>query len=84
MQGRVAANIIKDHCLEDIRQALMCHADTSVVTFEWRSNRRIPWPIFSADHTCVDWDILDSWSAERSFSLYDQKSLVHPELGRFD
>lgn len=70
-----------DHCVDDIRQALMCHADTSVLTFDWRPNWRTPWPNFSVDHTCVDWDALDSWAAERSFSLFDQKSLVHPELG---
>lgn len=80
-EGRAAANNIKDHCVDDIRQALMCHADTSIVTFDWRPNWRRPWPNFSVDHTCVDWDALDDWAAERSFSAFDQKTLVHPELG---
>lgn len=83
MQGILAADGIKDHYVDDIRQALMYHADTSVVTFDWRPNWRRPWPNFSVDHTCVDWDALDSWAAERSFSVFDQKSLVHPKLGGF-
>ena len=71
----------QDHCVDDIRQALMCHADTSIVTFDWKPQYRRPWPNFSIDHTCVKWEALDDWASERSFSAFDQKSLVHPELG---
>jgi hypothetical protein len=35
-----------------------------------------------SEHTCADWKALDTWAAERSFSAYDQKSLVHPQLGK--
>jgi len=78
---QVDVSVHVKHCINDIRQALMCHADTSVVTFEWEPKYRKPWPVFSNDHTCVDWGALDNWSSKRSFSLFDQKSLVHPELG---
>ncbi|KAI1108878.1 hypothetical protein F5Y14DRAFT_458896 [Nemania sp. NC0429] len=71
-----------DHCIDDIRQALMCHADTSIVTFDWRGpNWRRPWPNFNIDHTCVDWDALVDWTATRSFNIFDQHSIVHPQLG---
>ncbi|TAQ89788.1 hypothetical protein B7494_g1865 [Chlorociboria aeruginascens] len=70
-----------DHCIDDIRQALMCNPDTSVVTFDWIPNYRQPSPNFAIDHTCANWEMLDSWAAARSFSAYDQKSLVHPQLG---
>lgn len=70
-----------DHCVDDIRQALTCHADTSVVTFDWIPNYRRAWPNFHIDHTCADWEKLDAWAAERSFSIFDQKSLIHPEMG---
>ncbi|RCI10835.1 hypothetical protein L249_5245 [Ophiocordyceps polyrhachis-furcata BCC 54312] len=70
-----------DHCIEDIRQSLMCHADLSVVTFDWLPRRRKPWPNFHVEQTCVDWHRLDGWAAERSFSIFDQKTLVHPRLG---
>ena len=84
MPGRTATKSVIDHCVEVIRHALMCHADTAVVTYSWRPDTRRPWPDFSVDQTCVDWDALDSWAAERSFSAFDQKSLVHPELGGFE
>ena len=83
MESRVATYSIKDHCVDDICQALMCHADASVVTFDRRPKVRVVIPNFSIDRTCVDWDALDSWAAEGSISGVDQKSIVHPELGGF-
>ncbi|KAF2236011.1 hypothetical protein EV356DRAFT_543004 [Viridothelium virens] len=70
-----------DHCLDDIRQALMCHADISVFTYDWIPSYRKPLPNFKVAHECVDWELLGNWTRERSFSLYDQKSLIHPDLG---
>lgn len=83
MQGRVAANNITDHCLEGLREAVMCNADFFVGTFEWRSNWRRPRPNYIVDHICVDWDSLESWAMERTFSVFDQKSLIHSELSGF-
>lgn len=31
--------------------------------------------------TCTNWEKLDAWASERSFSMFDQKSLVHPKYG---
>ncbi|KAI1175804.1 hypothetical protein F4777DRAFT_548669 [Nemania sp. FL0916] len=70
-----------DHCIDDIRHALMCNADLSVVTFYWHPEMRKPMPNFHLDQTCVDWDRLDEWASKRSFSIFDQKTLVHPQLG---
>ncbi|KAF2717511.1 hypothetical protein K431DRAFT_315697 [Polychaeton citri CBS 116435] len=70
-----------DHCIDDIRQALMCNPDLSVVTMEWKPHYRRPWPNFNVDHTCVNWEVLDEWASRRSFNIFDQKSLVHPEMG---
>lgn len=70
-----------DHCINDIRQALMCNADISLLTWDWLPNYRRPWANFNIDGECVDWEKLDSWAGENAFSLFDQKSVVHPELG---
>lgn len=70
-----------EHCMEDLRQTIMCKADFSLLTYDWIPNYRKPWPNFKMDHECVDWKAFDDWAGERSFSLFDQKSLVHPELG---
>lgn len=41
------SNMQIDHCIDDIRQALMCHADTSITTFEWKEGIRRPMPDFA-------------------------------------
>ena len=59
----------------------MCHADIAVLTYDWIPGYRKPWPNYKMEHECVNRDNLNSWAKERAFSLFDQKSLVHPELG---
>ncbi|ESZ94410.1 hypothetical protein SBOR_5203 [Sclerotinia borealis F-4128] len=70
-----------DHCIDDIRQALMCHADTSITTFEWEEGIRRPMPDFAGWHTCNNWQVLDDWATSRAFSMFDQKSLINPTYG---
>ena len=59
----------------------MCNADTSIITYDWISNWARPWGNFRVDGECVNWEKLDAWAGENAFSLFDQVSLVHPELG---
>jgi len=70
-----------DHCLEDLRQTIMCNADFSIITYDWLPNYRRPWANFKVDGECVNWEKLDAWAGERFFSLFDQTALVHPDLG---
>ncbi|KAJ8067837.1 hypothetical protein OCU04_003431 [Sclerotinia nivalis] len=70
-----------DHCIDDIRQALMCHADTSITTFNWEEGIRRPMPDFAGWHTCNNWQVLDDWATARAFSMFDQKSLINPTYG---
>ncbi|KAI0505909.1 hypothetical protein F5B22DRAFT_490700 [Xylaria bambusicola] len=61
-----------DHCLESLRQAVMCAADVSVYTLEWTPHSRykpavrVPQP-----HACVDWEALHDWMSKRAASLED-------------
>lgn len=71
-----------DHCLDLIRQALMCRADTSLMTFEWAAGRREPMlKLQSPEHACVDWeDLMDKVRARR-VSHADMALLANPALG---
>jgi len=70
-----------DHCLEDIRLALMCKADYSLITYDWLTNFTRPWANWRIENECVDWDSLESWAADRAFSIFDEVSIVHPIHG---
>ncbi|KAI3319117.1 hypothetical protein HD806DRAFT_510042 [Xylariaceae sp. AK1471] len=43
-----------DHCLEIIRQVLMCNADTGLITFHWIANNPVAYPDFNTWHSCRD------------------------------
>ena len=59
----------------------MCNPDLSILTYDWLPDYPKPWPNFTIDLECVNWEKVDAWAGERAFSLFDQKSLVHPTLG---
>ncbi|GKZ56178.1 hypothetical protein AnigIFM49718_001402 [Aspergillus niger] len=70
-----------EHCVDDIRQALMCNPDISASTFFWQDGIRRPQPDFTLYKTCVNWEHFDAWATERQFSMFDQKSLINPVYG---
>lgn len=71
-----------DHCVDSIRQSLMCSANPSLITYNWREDMSGPEPQFLAKRECVNWEKLDSWAGDRMVNVYDQEALVHPTLGK--
>ncbi|KAK7741829.1 hypothetical protein SLS53_004894 [Cytospora paraplurivora] len=75
-----------DHCIEYIREALMCQPDLSMVTFRWINNtaqhedKSAFYPTnFDVDmHTCASWEVLDAWAGQRSFDLFEVDRLLRP------
>ncbi|EDN94567.1 hypothetical protein SS1G_10441 [Sclerotinia sclerotiorum 1980 UF-70] len=54
-----------DHCIEYIRENLMCKPDLSLITYN--------------DHECVNWDNIDAWAEEREFDLFRVDLLERPD-----
>ena len=71
-----------DHCIDSLRQLVMCRADVAVQTYSWIPTLRIPWANFKTEHECQNWDALDDWASQRAFDIYDPKMLRHPTLGK--
>ncbi|CAJ2504617.1 Uu.00g120110.m01.CDS01 [Anthostomella pinea] len=76
-----------DHCVEYIRESLMCQPDLSMVTFRWINNTAqhedksafYPTNFDVSLHTCADWQALDTWAGERVFDLFQVDLLKRPE-----
>ena len=53
------------HCLDSLRQIIMCRADTELVTFEYVSEERFPNPRpnpnFLVERKCRNWDDIVEW-----------------------
>ncbi|KAI0480020.1 hypothetical protein F4859DRAFT_478156 [Xylaria cf. heliscus] len=75
-----------DHCIEYIRESLMCHPDLSMVSFRWINNTAqyedksafYPTNFDVALHECANWEALDSWANKRVFDLFDVNLLQRP------
>ncbi|KAI1325973.1 hypothetical protein F5Y16DRAFT_250380 [Xylariaceae sp. FL0255] len=66
--GLVPQDIHVDHCVDNLRQYLMCHATDSLMTFVWREDTPRPYPALDTTETCVDWDYYDKWTRAHSLS----------------
>ncbi|KAG4436217.1 hypothetical protein IFR05_008313 [Cadophora sp. M221] len=64
-----------------LRQAIMCHGDTSLITFKWGAKQPIPSANWSTPHTCRSWEALNEWNKERFVDVFKSGLVVHPTLG---
>ncbi|TGO64394.1 hypothetical protein BCON_0007g00440 [Botryotinia convoluta] len=55
-----------DHCVEMLRQFVMCHADVTIVTAHWIEQRSRPWPDFNTKHVCRDFEKVLDWTNRHS------------------
>ncbi|CCM06398.1 uncharacterized protein FIBRA_08657 [Fibroporia radiculosa] len=50
-----------DHCLEMLRQNLMCYADTALITYDWVAGVPKPFPNFNTVHQCRNFAKIQEW-----------------------
>ncbi|KAI3322489.1 hypothetical protein HD806DRAFT_536328 [Xylariaceae sp. AK1471] len=69
-----------DHCIEMLRQVIMCSTDLHIITYDWVDHVDYPWPDFSINRQCRNWDDMMSWIHERRAMTSAPKGiLVRPE-----
>lgn len=54
-----------EHCVDYIRQFLMCKFDTTIMPFAWVLDHQNPTPNGNTIHKCVNWESLQGWLKER-------------------
>ena len=70
---------IQGHCLESIRQQLMCTADTGLHPFLWVGNPPHIFPDFNREHKCKNFEAIREY-AEKNQGTFDELDIV-PEPG---
>ncbi|KAK3338924.1 hypothetical protein B0H65DRAFT_511221 [Neurospora tetraspora] len=71
-----------DHCLESLRQEILCNADVNVYTLKWTPHSRFkPTVKVPQPHACVDWEALHGWMKGRQARLED---IVGPPESLFE
>ena len=71
-----------EHCIDFLRQSIMCLGDVGLITFEWSPDNLIP-VANATTHQCVNWESLDVWTKERAVDMYKKDYLIHPKFGKF-
>lgn len=57
------SNNCKAHCLDTVRQALMCHIDTGVLGQVWIDPEEpTAFPDFRTKHTCKNYEDIREWA----------------------
>ena len=73
-----------DHCIDMLRQLVMCKADISVMTFSWHPHVPGPWPKFELNHECRNWDNINMWARERAIIEGDLEIILRPKHDSFN
>ncbi|OTA66687.1 hypothetical protein K449DRAFT_420345 [Hypoxylon sp. EC38] len=55
-----------DHCIDALRQFVMCQGDIGVFSFNFPFNDGDPWPNYSTPHTCRNFDSIRQWAIEHT------------------
>jgi len=50
-----------EHCIDNLRQVLMCSADVGIITYEWVRGFSIPYPNFNTKHKCRNFEKVIDW-----------------------
>ncbi|EFQ34290.1 hypothetical protein CGRA01v4_03887 [Colletotrichum graminicola] len=58
-----------DHCIEIIRQFVMCHADVGLVASHWIAEANHPWPDFNTNKVCRDFEGILDWTLRHQAPL---------------
>ncbi len=56
-----------DHCIELLRQILMCSADLHIITYDWVDEWDFPWPDFSTNQFCRNYGDVYAWGEAHQF-----------------
>ncbi|KAI1094220.1 hypothetical protein F5B19DRAFT_482355 [Rostrohypoxylon terebratum] len=68
-----------EHCVDYIRQSLMCQFDTGIIPYNWVLDHQNPTPNSNTHHKCVNWDALQEWLKNRAVKMPDNFQWKQPE-----
>lgn len=69
------------HCLGHVRQALMCAADTTPISWQWNEQAQTVRRRDDVVHTCRNFEAIQEWAEERFVSISDEELKVHVDDG---
>ena len=68
------------HCLDALRQSLMCSADVTPLPWAWDAAAGEAKEVAEVQHTCRDFDAIRAWAKENRLTKFDRKTFVEDDL----
>lgn len=62
MSENPRADHLAAHCLDTVRQVLMCNVDTAVLGQVWANDPPAAFPDFHTKHMCKNYDAVRQWA----------------------
>ncbi|KAL1958761.1 hypothetical protein VTO42DRAFT_3880 [Malbranchea cinnamomea] len=69
-----------DHCIDSIRQSLMCSSDISTIPWTWDEEDQEAKAVGATIHTCRDFDRISEWAREHRIGPFNTKIHVTDDL----
>ncbi|THC87813.1 hypothetical protein EYZ11_012739 [Aspergillus tanneri] len=69
-----------DHCVDSIRQSLMCSSDISAIIWIWHEESQATRPLANSTHTCRDFEAVRQWALDRQAPEWDESIHVADPL----
>ena len=70
-----------DHCIDSIRQSLMCASNITPLPYAWFTEYETVLPVTNVLRTCRDFDVLREWARERQSFTFNFTIHVDDPLG---
>ncbi|KAK0620999.1 hypothetical protein B0T14DRAFT_567713 [Immersiella caudata] len=70
-----------DHCFDILRQSELCHADMSLLVFEWHKDDPLPVSLHHAQHICANTEKVNRFLEANTVPPFGS-ILVHPWTGK--
>ncbi|KAF6788128.1 hypothetical protein CSOJ01_15098 [Colletotrichum sojae] len=69
-----------EHCIDALRQSLMCSADVTPIPWIWREEDHEAKAVAEIAHTCRDFEAIRAWAKENRAEHFDRKVYVEDDL----
>lgn len=73
-----------DHCIDMIRQNILCSADVTPLPFIWVKERQENLQVGKVLRTCRDFDAIRQWGLENQVHGFDRHRRVKDPLGNME
>ena len=65
-----------DHCINSIRQSLMCSSDVTPIPWAWSEKDQQLLPVATGIHKCRDFEAVREWASQRLIENFDMEAHV--------